>query len=124
MGIPCPPQRAHRIGQTQPITVKTLAIRSTVEEEIMHRRQQGNPSKDVCADEGMRGFIKNPKFIGCRSIDKSGLPLLSTLPKPPPRISQLKGGLKRKSFEDKTDGGDKSEVQIKKKRVLLRFADE
>jgi hypothetical protein len=51
-------QRAHRIGQTRPIVVKTLAIRNTVEEEIMKRRVPNSKSKDVCVDDGMRGFLK------------------------------------------------------------------
>ncbi|KAF8329753.1 P-loop containing nucleoside triphosphate hydrolase protein [Cantharellus anzutake] len=114
-------KRAHRIGQTKPITVKTLAIRSTVEEEIMKRRQPGNNSKDVCADEGMRGFIKNPKFIGYRTIHhalESGFPLLDAVSRTIPRALPAKGGLKRK-----IEGEDKLGMKPKK-RATLRFADE
>ncbi|KAF8321183.1 hypothetical protein DL93DRAFT_2224228 [Clavulina sp. PMI_390] len=59
-------KRAYRIGQTRPITVKTLAIRETFEEEIMKRRTPNALSKDVCVDDGMRGFLMNPSMIGHR----------------------------------------------------------
>lgn len=35
-----PPQRAHRTGQTRPVTVKVLAIRDTVEEKLVERRAE------------------------------------------------------------------------------------
>ena len=34
------PQRAHRTGQTRPVTVKVLAIRDTVEEKLVERRAE------------------------------------------------------------------------------------
>ena len=35
-----PSQRAHRTGQTRPVTVKVLAIRDTVEEKLMEHRAE------------------------------------------------------------------------------------
>ncbi|KAF9469380.1 P-loop containing nucleoside triphosphate hydrolase protein [Collybia nuda] len=60
-------KRAHRIGQTRPISVKTLAIRGTAEENMVNRR---NALKDrqeklpkLIEESGMRHFIANPKFL-------------------------------------------------------------
>jgi len=76
-------KRAHRIGQTRPITVKTLAIRCTFEEEIMKRRAPNSHSKDVCVDDGMRGYLMRPAFIGHRGAPApeelaNGIPLVET----------------------------------------------
>ncbi|KAF9014155.1 hypothetical protein BDQ17DRAFT_1536631 [Cyathus striatus] len=61
-------KRAHRIGQTKPITVKTLAIRGTAEENMVSRRNalKDSPEKlpKLIEEAGMRHFIANPKFIG------------------------------------------------------------
>ncbi|KAH7909861.1 P-loop containing nucleoside triphosphate hydrolase protein [Hygrophoropsis aurantiaca] len=60
-------KRAHRIGQTKPITVKTLVIRSTAEEAMINRRQhfKGVAYKipTMMTDSGMRHFIENPQFL-------------------------------------------------------------
>ncbi|KAJ7766642.1 P-loop containing nucleoside triphosphate hydrolase protein [Mycena metata] len=64
-------KRCHRIGQTRPITVKTLAIRGTPEENMAIRRivLKDSPEKvpknfiDDDDNGGMRSFIANPKFI-------------------------------------------------------------
>ncbi|KAJ7264890.1 P-loop containing nucleoside triphosphate hydrolase protein [Mycena haematopus] len=60
-------KRCHRIGQTRPITVKTLAIRGTAEENMAARRIALKDSTEklpkVINESGMRSFIANPKFL-------------------------------------------------------------
>ncbi|KAJ6490765.1 P-loop containing nucleoside triphosphate hydrolase protein [Mycena vitilis] len=59
-------KRCHRIGQTRPITVKTLAIRATAEENMAVRKMalKDSSEKPKLLDEnGIRSFIANPKFL-------------------------------------------------------------
>ncbi|KAJ7143180.1 SNF2 family N-terminal domain-containing protein [Mycena crocata] len=60
-------KRCHRIGQTRPITVKTLAIRGTAEETMAARRLALKDSREklpkLIHERGMRAFIENPKFL-------------------------------------------------------------
>ncbi|KAJ6501924.1 P-loop containing nucleoside triphosphate hydrolase protein [Mycena sanguinolenta] len=60
-------KRAHRMGQTRPITVKTLAIRGTAEENMAARRLALKDSTEkipkLIYESGMRSFIANPKFL-------------------------------------------------------------
>ncbi|KAF7364001.1 Helicase C-terminal domain-containing protein [Mycena sanguinolenta] len=60
-------KRAHRMGQTRPITVKTLAIRGTAEENMAARRLALEESSEkipkIEHESGMRAFIANPKFL-------------------------------------------------------------
>ncbi|TFK54619.1 hypothetical protein OE88DRAFT_1693397 [Heliocybe sulcata] len=60
-------KRAHRIGQTRPITVKTLAIRSTSEEVMVARREALKDTSgkvpSFVQESGMRHFIAHPKFL-------------------------------------------------------------
>ncbi|KAJ7436218.1 P-loop containing nucleoside triphosphate hydrolase protein [Mycena latifolia] len=66
-------KRCHRIGQTRPITVKTLAIRGTAEENMAARKKALKDSKEkipkLLEENGMRAFIANPKFITCEPTD-------------------------------------------------------
>ncbi|KAF7986509.1 hypothetical protein HWV62_31335 [Athelia sp. TMB] len=63
-------KRAHRIGQTRPISVQTLVIRSTMEEKMLKRRDALRDGRtkwpDMVADEGvdgMKSYIKHPAFL-------------------------------------------------------------
>ncbi|KAJ7137908.1 P-loop containing nucleoside triphosphate hydrolase protein [Mycena epipterygia] len=60
-------KRCHRIGQTRPITVKTLAIRETAEQNMAARRLALKDSQEkipkLIQENGMRAFIANPKFL-------------------------------------------------------------
>ncbi|KAJ7029382.1 P-loop containing nucleoside triphosphate hydrolase protein [Mycena alexandri] len=83
-------KRCHRIGQTRPITVKTLAIRGTAEENMAIRRidLKDSPEKvpknfiDDDDNGGMRSFIANPKFItdAPTILPIVKFPLIKTLP--------------------------------------------
>ncbi|THH28395.1 hypothetical protein EUX98_g5793 [Antrodiella citrinella] len=102
-------KRVHRIGQTKPVQVKTLAIRSTFEELMLSQRQKGDSedapkhTKAVADDHTMRDFIANPTFLpipttGAVSISNASIeiPLVEprkldqreavpeSLPDPPP----------------------------------------
>jgi hypothetical protein len=59
-------KRAHRIGQTRPISVKTLAIRGTHEEKMLSRREALRSLQtipNITNETGMRQFIANPQFL-------------------------------------------------------------
>ncbi|KAG2131300.1 uncharacterized protein EDB93DRAFT_1178490 [Suillus bovinus] len=59
-------KRAHRIGQTKPITVKTLVIKHTAEETMVARRHLLKGSSKIprmTAEVGMRHFMENPRFL-------------------------------------------------------------
>ncbi|KAH9832900.1 P-loop containing nucleoside triphosphate hydrolase protein [Rhodofomes roseus] len=63
-------KRVHRIGQKRPVTVKTLAIRSTHEEVMVSRRdallQSGAGAvkqPKLTEDTRIRDFIANPTFL-------------------------------------------------------------
>ncbi|KAJ6526270.1 SNF2 family N-terminal domain-containing protein [Mycena vulgaris] len=60
-------KRCHRIGQTRPISVKTLAIRGTAEQNVAARRLALKDSQEkipsLLKENGMRSFIANPKFL-------------------------------------------------------------
>jgi hypothetical protein len=78
-------QRVHRIGQTRPITVKTLAIRNSAEELMISRSAQlkGQDEKVTyfTDDFTMRDFIANPRFVQGAAYEPLTLniPLLGAL---------------------------------------------
>ncbi|KAJ7073880.1 hypothetical protein C8F01DRAFT_4069 [Mycena amicta] len=68
-------KRCHRIGQTRSITVKTLAIRGTAEENMAARRralQDVEKMPKLIEEAGFRAFIANPKFLPETPLD--GIP--------------------------------------------------
>ncbi|KAI0070956.1 hypothetical protein K474DRAFT_1776489 [Panus rudis PR-1116 ss-1] len=73
-------KRVHRIGQTRPVTVKTLAIRATFEETMIARRDalktrgesRGTKLPDFKDDRIMRDFLAHPTFL--------------PFPPPPPQV--------------------------------------
>ncbi|KAF7337866.1 Helicase C-terminal domain-containing protein [Mycena venus] len=79
-------KRCHRIGQTRPITVKTLAIRGTAEENMAARRMALKDSTEkipkLINESGMRAFIANPKFLAQSptSLPIVEFPLVKLLP--------------------------------------------
>ncbi|KAI0343105.1 hypothetical protein BDW22DRAFT_1356676 [Trametopsis cervina] len=70
-------KRVHRIGQMSPVSVKTLAIRSTAEEFMVKRRDdlkrgRGSGSGrliNLVDDVSMRNFIAHPTFLPIPNSD-------------------------------------------------------
>ncbi|KAI0705927.1 SNF2 family N-terminal domain-containing protein [Cytidiella melzeri] len=64
-------KRVHRIGQVSPVSVKTLAIRSTAEEFMVQRREDLKRGRgasngklpNLADDISMRDFIAHPTFL-------------------------------------------------------------
>ncbi|KAL5529532.1 hypothetical protein ACEPAG_5517 [Sanghuangporus baumii] len=60
-------KRVHRIGQTRPVTVKTLAIRGTFEEYMIQRRRDlkstGGKPPGLAEEWGVRNYLQNPVFL-------------------------------------------------------------
>ncbi|KAH0827105.1 hypothetical protein J3R83DRAFT_4791 [Lanmaoa asiatica] len=59
-------KRVHRIGQTRPVTVKTLVTRSTAEEAMIARRQylrNGDKIPNMTTESGMRDYLAHPRFL-------------------------------------------------------------
>ncbi|KAJ8092645.1 hypothetical protein PM082_006973 [Marasmius tenuissimus] len=92
-------KRAHRIGQTRPVHVKTLAIRNTAEEKIVEWRHSHKDETDLKAAKipleqvEIRDFIKNPRFLYPRpsqnsaSLDFPLLPSRRAPEKPPSPVT-------------------------------------
>jgi SNF2-related domain/Helicase conserved C-terminal domain len=61
-------KRAHRIGQTRPVFVETLVLKDTLEEKMLHRRQEMSNSemqhaeKDMLDDSTMSSIIQGERF--------------------------------------------------------------
>ncbi|KAH9180424.1 P-loop containing nucleoside triphosphate hydrolase protein [Lactarius sanguifluus] len=125
-------KRVHRIGQTRPITVKTLAIRNSAEELMISRSAQlkGQDQKVtyLTDDFTMRDFIANPRFMQGTEYEPLTLniPLLGALVGETSRdnieasadeIVGVDGG--EKSFEERqrptTEGG---RLTLKKPRTI------
>ncbi|KAF9255490.1 hypothetical protein L218DRAFT_967240, partial [Marasmius fiardii PR-910] len=101
-------KRAHCIGQTWPIHVKTLAIWNTAEEKMVewrnsHKKQNDKAVKVFIEQVEIRDFIANPKFLSsdssCSQVNLD-LPLISlaracspTSPPPPPLSASKKPGI-------------------------------
>lgn len=93
-------KRAHRIGQTRPITVKTLAIQETYEENMVTRRELLKKTQEklpkLLEEAGMRKYIANPKFmdhVPVSSVPVIDFPLVNLSPQvaqPPPGSIMLK----------------------------------
>jgi len=79
-------KRAHRIGQTKPVHVETLVLRSTIEEIIVKRRDamstdEQKKCKTVLDDETMYDWIRNVKFISLPEGDLPGVKQMASLEK-------------------------------------------
>ncbi|KAF8969663.1 SNF2 family N-terminal domain-containing protein [Flammula alnicola] len=137
-------KRAHRIGQTRPITVKTLAIRQTAEENMVARRTILKSSQEkipkLIEEAGMRHYIENPKFIthtpALTPIDEFPLvdlppellqPRPGTLMLKIPALPRTSPSLKRVRAEDPINDDVLSNIEEpspkkKKKALSIRFA--
>ncbi|KAF9556010.1 hypothetical protein CPC08DRAFT_711560 [Agrocybe pediades] len=136
-------KRAHRIGQTKPISVKTLAIRDTAEENMVARKTALKNSQEklpkVIEEAGMRHYIANPKFIDRELVPTriEEFPLIQLPPEftaPRPNALMLKipafprektsPTSKRIRVEDPISQSDVAEeTPAKKKKVRsIRFA--
>jgi len=62
-------KRVHRIGQILPVTVTTLAVRSTFEEVVVENKKRRRHSSSMSSDTGidvvanMREYLERPRFI-------------------------------------------------------------
>ncbi|KAJ7578523.1 hypothetical protein C8J56DRAFT_968195 [Mycena floridula] len=117
-------KRAHRIGQTKRIVVKTLCIRDTAEETMVIRR---NALKDsagklprLIEEVGMRHFIENPKFLQVPPESTQPIPLDIPLVDLPPEVSTV--GQKRQRIEIEDEAALAVEVAVPKRQKTLRFA--
>ncbi|PCH37686.1 hypothetical protein WOLCODRAFT_95637 [Wolfiporia cocos MD-104 SS10] len=133
-------KRVHRIGQTRPVIVKTLAIRSTAEEFMVQRREvikdRGGKQQNFTDDRRIRDFIANPTFLSKSNSERTQLdiPLFNIEPSDagaaPSRVPSIH---KRSTADtenldvDYTTSNRQSnaadEASPKKKRRIARFAD-
>uniref|UniRef100_A0A0W0FFE1 Snf2 family helicase n=1 Tax=Moniliophthora roreri TaxID=221103 RepID=A0A0W0FFE1_MONRR len=130
-------KRAHRIGQTRPVHVKTLAIRGTAEDKMLewkrtHKQSRGSKVPKLPLEQvEIRHFIANPRFLPTNTSETTPLdiPLLTHarpadqipgVKKPvihfaPPTTDSVPGsGKKRLHFEDPPESGTP-----KKKRIMF-----
>ncbi|EEA20221.1 SNF2 family helicase, putative [Talaromyces marneffei ATCC 18224] len=69
-------KRAHRIGQTRPVFVETLVLKDTLEEKMLHRRQEMSNSemqhaeKDMLDDSAMSSIIQHERFYELPECDE------------------------------------------------------
>ncbi|EJU00702.1 hypothetical protein DACRYDRAFT_100756 [Dacryopinax primogenitus] len=69
-------KRCHRIGQTRPVTVKTLVTRGTAEEEAIRiRNAHHEQTRQMQDDRSIKHFIEYPQFVTGRTQE---WPLLNT----------------------------------------------
>ncbi|KAF8844559.1 hypothetical protein BDN67DRAFT_1000237 [Paxillus ammoniavirescens] len=89
-------KRVHRIGQTKPVTVKSLVIRSTAQEAMIARRQYLKSSDKIpnmTTETGMREFIEHPRFLNSTSSDSHRMSL--SLVDPPMRCTESRNTPRR-----------------------------
>ncbi|KAI9508447.1 P-loop containing nucleoside triphosphate hydrolase protein [Russula earlei] len=132
-------KRVHRIGQTKPITIKTLAIRNSAEELMISRRAQlksldQKVSTFLTDDFTMRNFIANPSFMEETAYEPLTLdiPLLGrtaeeTSPSRPPEPA-MDAVVEAVQDEppgtpDDAQGPTTTEQLPLKKRRIIRFAE-
>ncbi|GBE90165.1 hypothetical protein SCP_1900140 [Sparassis crispa] len=122
-------KRVHRIGQTRPVTVKTLAIRNTYEEVMVTRREAlkaGNSKQPGLTDDRrMRDFIANPTFLSspASTTEPLDLPFLDIPRGRTERSEQMASPpVAHRELSCVNSCGDVGPLMTKKSRVL--FADE
>ncbi|KAE8441304.1 hypothetical protein EG329_005534 [Mollisiaceae sp. DMI_Dod_QoI] len=77
-------KRAHRIGQTKPVYVETLALKGSIEEVILQRRdamsnEEHNKCKNILDDSTMYDWIRNVRFQSIPSNEIPGPDQMSKL---------------------------------------------
>ncbi|KAI9466079.1 P-loop containing nucleoside triphosphate hydrolase protein [Lactarius psammicola] len=129
-------KRVHRIGQTRPISVKTLAIRNSAEELMISRSAQlkGQDQKVtyLTDDFTMRDFIANPRFMQGTEYEPLTLniPLLEALAGETSRndteapVDEIEGvNGREESSEEQQRPTTEEEQHTLKKRRTIRFAE-
>ncbi|KAL9081689.1 MAG: hypothetical protein Q9159_007130 [Coniocarpon cinnabarinum] len=120
-------KRAHRIGQTRPVHVETLVLKSTVEEAMYERaarmtRREHLAAKNLEEDEDIRSIIQNSKVIPISPQELIGKAQMSPLKTPqqvfgrPGRASKNKQGkMEEEVFGNKEDSDNR---KSKKKKAM------
>ncbi|KAI0929045.1 hypothetical protein AcW2_004861 [Taiwanofungus camphoratus] len=130
-------KRVHRIGQTRPVTVKTLAIRSTFEEVMVNRREalKSNSGKqsNLTDDRRIRDFLANPTFLPETSPTRPNLDIrLFNIPqRNGPTVSSIHTTHTETTQDDQHISHSSSKLAdlearepFCKKRRVVRFADD
>ncbi|PPQ64839.1 hypothetical protein CVT24_008204 [Panaeolus cyanescens] len=114
-------KRAHRIGQTRPVTAKTLAIRGTAEENmtvvIANRKTQEKTPVNIQDDASMKESLTNTKFLDTPhdvDLPQFDFPLF--------RIPQLRSKTSScHSVGHSSNARTEDEPPPRKKKKILRF---
>ncbi|CAN3501810.1 hypothetical protein DICA1_D17392 [Diutina catenulata] len=82
-------KRAHRIGQTKPVTVETLVLTGTLEEEIYNTRSQEDKSEKYVIDNAaMQRYILRHEFMPMNHHEFSEFVAPATGPDEPPEETE------------------------------------
>ncbi|EMD38224.1 hypothetical protein CERSUDRAFT_152945 [Gelatoporia subvermispora B] len=129
-------KRVHRIGQSRPVSVQTLAIRGTYEEVVVTRRQalkartSNTKQSSMTDDRTIRDFIANPTFLRASTCVTLDIPLFK-LPEPqesshnsPEEQQPALPSLLKNAYAVPTKAAHEHGQPPWKKIRMVRFADE